>query len=655
MKLIDIKGIGPKIYQILLSKGINNIESLLYTIPSSYEIYKLSSFSYFEPFNAKAVIIDEIKSKKVKNLTLVTFEALIDELRFNCVAFNMAYIEKAFKVGDEVVLVGSYQEEYKRVLVNKIVPLKDYKEGIIPLYNIDGISNAHFQKIVIEALKYYIEKYSVIPSSFFSKYNYKTGKELLESIHNPKEVSDYKSAKNALKYYELLSFSIKLKLIRDNILSERKTPKEYDIVKVRSFINEASPFTLTEDQKKAVNDIFKYLKSDHVLNMLLEGDVGSGKTIVALISIYAVYTSNMQSLVMVPTESLAIQHYNTFKKYLDNYGVKVELLTSSTKTKERKRILEELSNGTTNVIIGTHSLISDEVVFKNLGFVVCDEQHKFGVEQRKKIKEKGINPDVLYMTATPIPRTLALTFYNDMTLEAIKVRPETRKKSYTFLHTYKDYLKVLDFVKSEIDEGRQAYFVASVIEENKDSYQTSVLRIKNDLEKYYNNIRIGLLHGKLSEEEKLSVLDSFMKKEIDILASTTVIEVGIDNPNASVMVIIDADRFGLSTLHQLRGRVGRGNYSGYTFLMVENKTFMDRLKILEETDDGFLISEADLKDRGPGDFLGKDQSGAMKFSFANIVTDKELFYNAREDAAILLNDPKIKEYYSSKLYSDSFD
>ena len=390
--------------------------------------------------------------------------------------------------------------------------------------------------------------------------------------------------------------------------------------------------------------------------MLLEGDVGSGKTIVALISAYAVKTASYQSLIMVPTEALAAQHYKTFTSYLSDFDTNVALLTSSTKTKERREILESLKNGDIDIIIGTHSLISDEVVFKNLGFVVCDEQHKFGVEQRKKIREKGNNPDCLYMTATPIPRTLALTFFNDMVLEQIRTIPSSRKSVKTFAHTYKDYLKVLDFVKSEISDGRQAYFVASCIEDDQESSYVSVIKMRDDLLKYYgNDIRIGLLHGKLTQEEKNKVLNDFMEGGIDILASTTVIEVGIDNPNASVMVIIDANKFGLSTLHQLRGRVGRGSFEGYSFLMVDNKESLERIKILEETQDGFLISEQDLRDRGPGDFLGTEQSGMLKFNYANIFRDVNILNNAKKDAKELINIKNIKEFYDKKLISDNFD
>ena len=656
MELKKISGVGPKVYNILLEKGITDVKSLIYTFPSKYSIYKLTGFLYEGTMNARATVIDEPQMRKLSKNTIITFNTIIDDLSYKVSVFNMVYLSKTLHIGSEIVIIGEYNKDYKEINASKIVNLKDFKEGIYPEYNIEGIANANFNKIVNNAIEYYEKKDELIPSSYYQKYGYKTGKELLKDIHNPKSEEDIKNSINALKYYELLSFSIKLELMRLKQTELKKEPKKYDLEKIKSFIYLGIHFELTDDQKKAVNDICKYLSSNIPMNMLLEGDVGSGKTIVALISAYAVKTASYQSLIMVPTEALAAQHYKTFTSYLSDFDTNVALLTSSTKTKERREILESLKNGDIDIIIGTHSLISDEVVFKNLGFVVCDEQHKFGVEQRKKIREKGNNPDCLYMTATPIPRTLALTFFNDMVLEQIRTIPSSRKSVKTFAHTYKDYLKVLDFVKSEISDGRQAYFVASCIEDDQESSYVSVIKMRDDLLKYYgNDIRIGLLHGKLTQEEKNKVLNDFMEGGIDILASTTVIEVGIDNPNASVMVIIDANKFGLSTLHQLRGRVGRGSFEGYSFLMVDNKESLERIKILEETQDGFLISEQDLRDRGPGDFLGTEQSGMLKFNYANIFRDVNILNNAKKDAKELINIKNIKEFYNKKLISDNFD
>ncbi len=655
MDLKNIKGIGPKLLISLNNQGINDINSLIFKLPSSYQIYKLNGFSYVEEFNAKGTIIDEVKLLKLKNNTKVSFDILIGEMKYTCIMFNMIYVSKAFHIGDEVVIVGSYDSNYKSILVNKIFKEKDYKEGIIPEYNLENIPNQTYSKLVKEALNYYKREESIIPDSYFNKYNYKTGFDLLNQIHFPKDENDIKESLDALKYSELLNFAIKLAIIRKKQSSLRNEKKNYDIEALKAFISLGINFELTDDQKKAVNDICKYLSSDIPLNMLLEGDVGSGKTIVAIIASYAVSTSGFQTLVMVPTEALAIQHYNSFRSYLDKFNVNVEVLTSSTKKTKRNEILKGLENGEIEIIIGTHSLLSDEVKFKNLGFVVCDEQHKFGVEQRKLIREKGTVPDTLYMTATPIPRTLALTIFNDLTLEEMRTLPLNKKRIKTFIHTYKDYLKVLKFVKSEIDENRQAYFVAPRIDDDESNEVQSVLKIKEDLEKIFKGVNIGLLHGKMKEDEKRDALLDFLDGKTKILVSTTVVEVGINNKNASVMVIIDAHRFGLSTLHQLRGRVGRGDIEGYAFLMIDNKEYLNRLSILEETQDGFLISEADLKERGPGDFLGTMQSGMIKFNYANIFKDKNIFDNAKKDALELIEDERTLNFYESKLFSSNFD
>lgn len=654
MELKNIKGIGDKTLLLLKEKGITDIPSLIYTIPHSYVSYKLTSFDYYDEMNVPAVVIEEVRLQKLKTTTKVSFRVSIEGVVFNVVAFNMVYLKNVLKVGSEIVIVGIYDNEFKTITATKVFLKREYKEGVIPEYNIEGITNPHFQKIVLEALNSYTPRDNIIPNEYFTKYGYKNGRELILNIHSPKTIEEANEAIKTLKYYELLVFSLKISIIRKNIEDEKKEPKNPDLDKVKSFIS-SIPFELTDDQKSCVNDIYKEFKSTHPMNMLLEGDVGSGKTIVSIISAYAAYTAGYQSLIMAPTEALALQHYETFNKYLSSFGVRVELLTSSTKDKDRKVILSYLKTNDIHVFIGTHSLLNDEVEFNNLGFIVCDEQHKFGVEQRKIIREKGNKPDVLYMSATPIPRTLSLTIYGDMTLKTIHTMPSNRKRIITKIHNYKDYMDVLNFVKSEIDEGRQAYFVSPIIDENGSTDMTSVIRVKNDLETYFKGYRIGLLHGKLTSEEKEDILNKFKNGEIDILSSTTVIEVGINNPNASVMVIIDANNFGLSTLHQLRGRVGRGSDTGYCFLMINKIEAYDKLKILEETQDGFLISEEDLRLRGPGDFLGTEQSGKLKFRFADIFTDKNILSNALKDAKELMNDETIVSYYSKHLYSDNFD
>lgn len=655
MRLTDINGIGPKVYESLRLKGIKDINSLLYLFPSNYNIYKLNGFSYFEPFNAKATILSKPISRKLKNnLSKITFEASISDIPLNVTCFNQNFLEKTLKPGDEVIICGEYQEEYKQVLMNKLFKEKDYKEGIYPDYNIDGVNNPLLSRIMRIALDDYKESDTIIPLSYYSKYSYKVGKPLLEQIHFPKTIDDINSSKNALKYHELLMFSLKLENIRLNQLELKKNPKNYDLNKIKELINDI-PFELTDSQKEAVNSICIDFKKPNPMNALLEGDTGSGKTIVSIIASYAALTSGHQVALVAPTEVLANQHYKTFCDILKNTNTNISLLTSSTKPKERELIIESLKNGSIDIIIGTHSLFNDEIVFNNLGFVILDEQHKFGVNQRKILRTKGNNPDVLSMSATPIPRTLALTVFNDVELIRLNDMPKGRKKINTFAYTYKDYLKVLDFIKEEINDHKKAYFVASCIDEDIESSYVSVYRVKEDLLKYYKNFRIGLLHGKMDDTEKLDVINKYKNNELDILVSTTVIEVGIDDKESTVIVVLDANRFGLSTLHQLRGRVGRGNNDSYCFFMVEKKDDLNRLEIFKETNDGFKIAEYDLAERGPGDFTSDIQSGLLRFNYSNIFKDKDILKDALSDSKELIKDPKIRLYINDLLKRDNFD
>ncbi len=656
MELKNLKGVGEKTYNALLSKGIKDIPSLLYNLPTSYKEYRLTRLIPDIVVNVKAIVTDTVNIMKLKNVTKVSFSASVEGLIIKVVLFNQNYLKNIIHIGSEVVIVGKFDARFRTIEATKIIPAPLYKEGIFPEYNFDNINNTTIQRIIKEGLEYYEEEYSIIPSSYLNKYNYPTGKSLFLAIHFPKSKEDYENALSSLKYLELLDFTLRMSTIRKNLEETIKEPKNIDLSKLKEFISKAITFELTLDQKNAVNDIYLGMKSNHPLNMLLEGDVGSGKTIVSIISSYMSYLSGMQSLIIAPTEALARQHYNTFKSIFNEFGVNVALLTASVSSKNRNIILEDLKNGSIDIIIGTHSLLSKEVIFKNLGFIVCDEQHKFGVNQRKTIREKGINPDVLYMTATPIPRTLSLTLFGDMKLETIKTMPLGRKPIKTEIYSYRDYVgSVLSFVKKEISEGRQAYFVSPLIDENDSTDITSVIRIERDLKTYFKDLRVGLLHGRLSSIEKDEIINTFKNKEIDILVSTSVIEVGINNPNASVMVIIDAHNFGLSSLHQLRGRVGRGTDYGYCFLMVSNSDEREKLKILEETQDGFRISEEDLRQRGPGDYLGRDQSGSIKFKYANLFKDDNIFKNALLDSKELIKDDTILEYYQDHLYNDNFD
>ena len=409
--------------------------------------------------------------------------------------------------------------------------------------------------------------------------------------------------------------------------------KDIDIIKINEFIN-GLPFELTTHQKEALNDIFKDLKSNKRMNRLLEGDVGSGKTIVALISMYALYLSGYQSALMVPTEVLANQHYENFKNLLEGYNIEIALLTGSTKKSEKNKIYDRLKSGKINMVIGTHAIIEDDIKYNNLGLVITDEQHRFGVNQRNNLRNKGNMPDVLYMSATPIPRTYALTIYGDMDISIINTMPSGRKKIITKVFDNSDIKKVLVKIKQELDLGHQIYIVSPLIEDSEEEMEDTK-KLEKKFKLAFKNYNIGVMHGKLSPKEKNKVMDDFVNKKIDILISTTVIEVGVDVKNATMIVIFDAYKFGLATLHQLRGRVGRNSEQSYCVLMTNRET--ERLNIMENVSDGFTLAEEDLKLRGSGDLFGIKQSGDMSFKLANIQKDYELLIKAKADSEEVLD------------------
>jgi len=473
--------------------------------------------------------------------------------------------------------------------------------------------------------------------------------EAVSEVHLPTDIIQLKKARQRLKYEELFFYLLKInylkeKISRDTLKKERTIQRD----KIDKFIKKL-PYELTLDQNHAVNEIIDDMLSARRMNRLLQGDVGSGKTIVALLCVYANYLTKSQSAIMVPTEILATQHYNEAKNLFKDEKMQIELLTSSTSQKERKRILEELEKGDVDLIIGTQSLIQENVNFKNLALVITDEQHRFGVNQRCAIKNKGVSPDVLSMSATPIPRTYALTIYGDMEVSSIKTKPSGRKDVITYFKREKEITSVLELMKKELDLKHQIYVIAPMIssEEDADTEVENVNDLKEKMEKAFGKIaKIGAIHGKLDPKEKNKVMSDYESGKIDILISTTVIEVGVNVPNASMIVIFDANLFGLSTIHQLRGRVGRSDIQSYCVLIA--KEYQERLKFLETCHDGFEISEYDFKNRGEGDLFGIRQSGEIGLILANINKDYQMLLKARDDVLEFL--PKFlnnKEAYQN--------
>ena len=631
MQLSDIFGIGSKTIKHLNNLGIYNIEDLVTYYPYRYEIIKRSDLNSIN--DGDKVIIDGIietipnvnyygKRKNSMNFRINTGTRILV-----ITIYNRAFLKNKIKVGNSIIVRGKY------VGFNKIIAsdinfglLSNESKVEIIYHESSNITSKEINSCINNVLNSY-KAIDYIPKYLRDKYSFIHKIEALKEIHNPTSTSKLKMSINMLKYEELFIFMAKINRLK---LSRNKSigiKRDIDKRLVYNFINKL-PFKLTSDQVSSVKDIYNDLTNSKIMNRLIEGDVGSGKTIVAFIALYINYLSNYQGVLMAPTEVLAFQHFSNIKKYMSN--INIEILTGSTKSKDRCDILTRLKNKEIDILIGTHSLFSEDVIYNNLGLVITDEQHRFGVRERASLRNKGVTPDILYLSATPIPRTYALTIYGDMDISIINTVPSGKKKIITLLKKNSEIKDVLTMMLKELKDKHQIYVIAPFVEEN-DSNLMSVNDLCENMNKAFGKIaKTGNLYGKMSSKEKDKVMAKFKNKEIDILVSTTVIEVGVDMENATMIVIFGAERFGLSTLHQLRGRVGRNNLQSYCILVSDKDT--ERLKVMEKTSNGFEISEEDFKLRGSGDLFGIRQSGDMKFKLANIKRDYKLLLKAKEDS-----------------------
>lgn len=562
--------------------------------------------------------------------------------------------------GKKYRFYGKISNSFGKVTINSPVFDEEGKDSntgkIIPIYPLTyQLSQNVLRKIIESGLKEVENQLKeTLPTYLLQEYNLQGINEATKFIHFPKKFVDFQKARKRLVFEELLSTQLALLELKNNYLTEKKGIQFSKDAKMSDIINKL-PFNLTKAQLRVVEEIDNNMESEKSMNRLLQGDVGSGKTVVAMCAAYKAVKSGYQVAIMAPTAILATQHLENFQKILKDMGINVELLISGITKKSKEKILERLANGEIDILIGTHAIIEENVIFKNLGLVVTDEQHRFGVKQRTKIAEKGENPDVLVMTATPIPRTLALILYGDLDISIIDELPPNRKKIETFAVSKKLEQRIDTFINKQIQEGRQAYIVCPLVEENEEMDLQSVQKL---YEKYKTEVfpqyRVEYIHGKMKAKEKDEIMAKFKKHEIDILISTTVIEVGVDVPNANIMVIEDAERFGLAALHQLRGRVGRGEYQSYCVLKYEGKgeTVRKRMKVMSETDNGFIISEKDLELRGSGDFFGTMQHGIPEFKIANLFEDMEILKLVQNVAMkIIADDPKL-EREDNKLLKD---
>lgn len=641
-ELETIEGIGPKTKELLNKIKIYTVEDLLNYYPYRYDIIKRSDLSNLS--DGDKIIIDGIVEGQPttiyinKSLKKMIFRISTKTMILNITLYNRTHLYSDLKSGKEVTIIGKYNKLKNTVIVS------DIRFGLLPpsakiepiYYTTEGLTVKQISKFESIALENDYDVIDLVPRYIEEKYNLMNKKSAIKNIHVPEDILLLKKARQRIKYEELFMYVLKInylknKINNDNLAIERNIDKD----KLDKFIK-SLPFELTLDQDKAVNDIINDLSIKKRMNRLLQGDVGSGKTVIALIAVYANYLSKYQSALMAPTEILAVQHYEEAKKIFSKYKLNIALLTSSTSNKDKKTIYEELENGKIDLIIGTQALIQENVKYKKLGLVITDEQHRFGVNQRDTFKSKGISPDVLSMSATPIPRTYALTIYGDTDVSSIKSKPKGRKEIITVFKKEKDITDVLEMMKKELELNHQIYVVAPMIDTESDSEKESVYDLEEKMNKAFGKIsKIGIIHGKLDPKDKDKVMKDFEKNKINILISTTVIEVGVNVPNASMIVIFNANMFGLSTLHQLRGRVGRGDTQSYCVLVAKESE--ERLRFLENTSNGFEISEYDFQTRGEGDLFGTRQSGELGLKMANIKRDFKMLLKAKEDADEFIN------------------
>ncbi len=637
-ELKEVKGVGPKSLALLNKINIYTIEDLVTHYPFRYEV--LTRGNLAETEDQGHIIIDgKIESVPI----LMRFKAGLNKMNFRLVTqsgvvgvsiFNRAFLKNQLQVGTGITVIGKFDKKKNVITASEIkFETLSNKVKIEPVYHAtNGLTNKNIATYINMALLFYGKEIpDYIPEEYINKYNFLNKKTSLNIIHNPSTEEKLKEVTIRLKYEGLFAFMFKINYLKlENKKNNKGVERKIDYEKLNKFIK-TIPFELTNDQKKAVDDIVKDLESSSRMNRLLQGDVGSGKTIVAFISMYANYLSGYQSALMAPTEILAVQHYNNLKEILKKTKVKVELLTGSTLKKDKVRIYKELKEGSIDMIIGTHALIQEEVEYSNLGYVITDEQHRFGVNQRANLQNKGVKPDILYMSATPIPRTYALTVYGDMDMSIIKERPKGRKPIKTYVKKNDEIKDVLQMMLDELKQGHQVYVIAPLIEDSENETMATVANLKDQMMLAFGkNYKIDIIHGKMASGAKDLIMQEFAAGKINILISTTVIEVGVDVSNATTMVIFDANKFGLSTLHQLRGRVGRGSSESQCILISETDT--KRLEIMKEIDDGFLISEEDFKLRGHGDLFGTKQSGDMEFKIANPRTDYKILLQAKKDS-----------------------
>ncbi|MFI2857630.1 ATP-dependent DNA helicase RecG [Paenibacillus sp. JSM ZJ436] len=638
--------------------GVSTVKELLEYYPFRYEDYRLRSLSEVkdgERITIQAKIAGAPVLQRYGGKSRLTCKMLAENWMFSATWFNRHFLKEQLTAGREIVLTGKWDQRRLQLTVSESdFPDKGISRSgtLQPVYSIGGkITQAWIRKTMNQALQQYGEMIpEILPPHLIQKYRLMPRKQAIAGIHQPSDTGEGQQARRRMVYEELFLFQLKMQAYR--ALNHGKMDgvvHTADNTTIREFVR-SLPFELTDAQKKVELEILHDMRSPYCMNRLLQGDVGSGKTVVAAIALYTTVRSGNQGALMVPTEILAEQHMRSLQRMFQPFGVTVALLTGSVTGKKRKDVLASLQMGLTDIVVGTHALIQEEVFFRQLGLVVTDEQHRFGVNQRSVLRRKGYNPDVLTMTATPIPRTMAITAFGDMDVSTLSERPKGRIPITTHWVKHDMMDRVLGFIRREVDQGRQAYLICPLIEESDKLDVQNAIDLHVQMQQAFPQFKVGLLHGRMTAGEKDEVMRDFYSNDLQLLISTTVVEVGVDVPNATLMVIMDADRFGLSQLHQLRGRVGRGAHASFCILVADPKSEVgrERMEVMTDTEDGFEVARRDLDLRGPGDFFGTKQSGLPEFRLADMVADYEVVEQAREDAAALVSDAS---FWTSPSYS----
>ncbi|MCI3029689.1 ATP-dependent DNA helicase RecG [Desemzia incerta] len=650
-----LQNVGEKRVEALNELGIYTIADLLNHFPFRYEDIQVKNLFELEDQEKTSlrgeVLADAVVSRFGYKKSRLSFRMKIDQAIIVVTFFNQPYLAKQIVGGSEITVYGKWDDRRKNLTGIKIIGSTSVEQDA-DFESVYHTNKKIRQKTIVALIKQAYDSYKdvipeTIPNELRVKYRLISHKEAVYAMHFPVSPEQTKQARREVIFEEFLLYQTKMQLLRKK---QKKvgfgTAIHYDIQRLKNFIA-TLPFELTNAQKRVVNEICRDMKQPINMHRLLQGDVGSGKTLVAVLAIYAAATAGYQSALMVPTTILAEQHSKSLNDLFDPLEIRTALLTGSTTAKEKRLIEEQLRSGEIDVVVGTHALIQDTVEFSKLGLVITDEQHRFGVNQRKKLRSKGIEPDVLFMTATPIPRTLAITAFGEMDVSIIDEMPAGRKPIQTTWVKPKQFEHTLEFIEKQLSIGSQAYVICPLIEESESLDVKNATEVYQKLSQFYQGkYRVGLLHGQMKPAEKDAVMQAFKQNELQVLVSTTVIEVGVDVPNATTMVIYDADRFGLAQLHQLRGRVGRGSKESYCILVADPKGDMgiERMKIMTETNNGFILSEKDLELRGPGDVFGNKQSGIPDFKVGDIVTDFNALETARLDAAELVQRPDFESH-----------